>query len=70
MPDPVMGAEDFSYVLQRVTGAFAFIGGCPPELDPEDAPPNHSNRVRFDEDAMAHGVAMHAAFALDALRGD
>ncbi|MCU1687347.1 MAG: hipO [Amycolatopsis sp.] len=70
MPNPVMGAEDFSYVLQRVAGAFAFLGGCPPELDPEDAPPNHSNRVLFDEDAMAHGVALHAAFALDALRGD
>jgi hippurate hydrolase len=70
MIDPIMGAEDFSYVLQRVPGAFAFIGGCPPELDPADSPPNHSNRVVFDEDSMAHGVAMHAAFALDALRGD
>jgi amidohydrolase len=70
MLDPIMGAEDFSYVLQRVPGAFAFIGGCPAELDPADSPPNHSNRVVFDEDSMAHGVAMHAAFALDALRGD
>jgi hippurate hydrolase len=68
MADPVMGAEDFSYVLQRVPGAFAFLGGRPPEVDAADAAPNHSNRVVFDEDAMASGVAMYAAFALDALR--
>jgi len=68
MANPVMGAEDFSYLLQRVPGAFAFLGGCPPEIDLADAAPNHSNRVLFDEAAMANGVAMHAAFALDALR--
>ncbi|MFD8493824.1 M20 family metallopeptidase [Amycolatopsis sp. NPDC059657] len=68
MPYPVMGAEDFSYVLQRVPGAFAFLGGCPPDVDLADAAPNHSNRVIFDEAAMAHGVALYAAFALDALR--
>src|SRR6266702_1337433 len=35
LPDPVMGSEDFSYVLQRVPGAMGFLGGCPPGLDPE-----------------------------------
>jgi hippurate hydrolase len=65
MADPVMGAEDFSYVLQRVPGAFAFLGGATPGTE---AAPNHSNRAVFDEDAMAHGVAVYAAFALDALR--
>ncbi|EID54617.1 M20 metallopeptidase family protein [Saccharomonospora xinjiangensis] len=68
MPNPIMGAEDFSYVLQRVPGAFAFLGACPPDLDPAEAPPNHSNRVRYDEAALAHGVAMYAAYALDCLR--
>lgn len=69
MSHPIMGAEDFSYVLQRVPGAFAFLGACPPDLAPEEAPPNHSNRVRYDEDALAYGVAMYAAYALDTLRG-
>lgn len=69
MPDPIMGAEDFSYVLQQVPGAFAFIGACPPDTTPEEVAPNHSNRVRYDEAAMASGVALYAAFALDALRG-
>lgn len=68
MEHPLMGAEDFSYVLQRVPGAMAFLGACPPGVDPDDAAPNHSNRVVFDEDAMANGVAMYAAFALDVLR--
>ncbi|USX49863.1 M20 family metallopeptidase [Lentzea sp. HUAS12] len=68
MQDPLMGAEDFSYVLQRVPGALAFLGACPRGIDLEEAAPNHSNRVLFDEAAMEHGVAMYAAFALDALR--
>jgi len=68
MPDPIMGSEDFSYVLARVPGALAFVGACPPDTDPAEAPPNHSNRVVFDEDAMVAGVALYAGFALDALR--
>jgi amidohydrolase len=68
MPEPLMASEDFSYVLQRVPGAMAFLGACPPGVTPEEAPPNHSNRVHFDESAFANGVAMYAAFALDALR--
>ncbi|HEY8371148.1 MAG TPA: M20 family metallopeptidase [Pseudonocardiaceae bacterium] len=67
MPNPMMGAEDFSYVLQQVPGAMAFLGACPPDTSPDVAPANHSNRVVFDEEAMVHGVAMYAAFALDAL---
>ena len=68
MADPIMGAEDFSYVLQRVPGAMAFLGACPPDVEPDEAPPNHSNRVHFDESALPSGVALYAAFALDALR--
>jgi amidohydrolase len=64
LDDPIMGAEDFSYVLQRVPGAMAFLGACPPELDPDTAPSNHSTRVVFDEDALPVGVATYAALAL------
>ncbi|MGH3916363.1 MAG: M20 metallopeptidase family protein [Pseudonocardiaceae bacterium] len=67
MPDPMMGAEDFSYVLAKVPGAMAFLGACPPGCDPDTAPANHSNRVVFDESAMVHGVALYAGFALEAL---
>ena len=67
LPHPIMGAEDFSYVLQRVPGSMMFLGGTPPGVDPATAAPNHSNHVVFDEQAMATGIAMYAAVALDHL---
>ena len=71
VPDaPVMGAEDFSYVLQKVPGAMAHLGGRPADVDPTTAPQNHSNRVVFDEDAMTVGAALHAAVALRYLGAD
>ncbi len=66
---PIMGAEDFSYVLQQVPGAMAFLGGTPPGLDPATGPQNHSNLVVFDEPAMAVGVALYAAVAIRHLSG-
>jgi len=65
--DPVMGAEDFSYILQEVPGAMAFLGGRPASEDPATAPANHSNKVVFDEPAMAVGVATYVAVALRSL---
>jgi amidohydrolase len=70
MANPVMGAEDWSYVLQQVPGAMAFLGACPVDLDPRTAPPNHSNRVTFDEDAMATGIATYAAVAMKHLNAE
>ncbi len=61
---PIMGAEDFSYVLQRVPGAMFFVGARPPEEDPATAPQNHSNRVVHHEPAMAVGAAVYAAVGL------
>lgn len=64
LPEPFMGAEDFSYILQRVPGTMAFLGARPPGIPPEQAPDVHSNRVVFDEAALATGAALHAAAAL------
>jgi amidohydrolase len=61
---PIMGAEDFSYLIERVPGMMAFIGARPASDDPETAPQNHSNLVIFDEEPMALGVALYAAAAL------
>ncbi|MCZ2807538.1 M20 family metallopeptidase [Modestobacter sp. VKM Ac-2983] len=69
MAAPLMGAEDFSYVLEQVPGAMAFLGACPPDLDPATAPGNHSDLVVFDEDALPAGVAMYAFMAAQALAG-
>jgi hippurate hydrolase len=67
MDSPILGSEDFAYVLNQVPGALAFLGGCPPHLDPDTAAPNHSNRVMFDEEAMVTGTAMYAAMAMNHL---
>lgn len=68
MPNPVMGAEDWSYVLQQVPGAMAFLGTRPTGVAPHDVAPNHSNRMILDEDAMAAGIATYAGVALRWLR--
>jgi len=64
MPAPIMGAEDFSYVLSEVPGAMVFLG-----VRPADGPvaPIHSNRMVLNESAMATGIALHAAVALSYL---
>jgi hippurate hydrolase len=61
MRAPIMGAEDFSYLLERVPGAMVFLGARPPDGEPA---PLHSNRMRLEESAMATGMALHAAVAL------
>ena len=63
--DPIMGAEDWSYVLERLPGAMVFLGARPPEHPLEGYPMNHSNRVVFDEAALPIGSALYAAFALN-----
>jgi len=65
LESPIMGAEDWSYVLQEVPGVMAFVGACPPGQVPGEAPGNHSNLVEFDEEAMVVGAALLAAVALD-----
>ncbi len=66
LPSGVMGAEDFSYVLNEVPGSMVFLGVAPEGMEPGEIPPNHSNFMTINEDAMANGVAMYAAMALDA----
>jgi amidohydrolase len=61
MRHPVMGSEDFSYVLQRVPGAMANLGTRP---DSGEVYPNHSNRMLLNESALVSGIAMHVAVAL------
>ena len=63
MREPMMGAEDFSYVLQEVPGALAFIGAAAEGTDPVTNPPLHNTRMTVDERVMARGVALHCALA-------
>ena len=69
-PSPVMGAEDWSMVLQRVPGAMAFLGVCPPDIaHARSAPSCHSNRMRMHDDAMVVGAALHVVMAHALLEG-
>ena len=62
-PAPVMGAEDWSYVLQRIPGCMVFLGVAPEGCNHHHAAPCHSNRMMLDEAAMANGIALYAAVA-------
>jgi amidohydrolase len=63
MEKPIMGAEDFSYVLQRVPGAMMMLGVCPDGQDWHTACPCHSNKMTLNESVLARGVAAHCAVA-------
>ncbi|MGH7017576.1 MAG: M20 metallopeptidase family protein [Caulobacteraceae bacterium] len=69
VPAPLMGAEDFSYVLQKVPGCMAMLGVSPEGEDYRTCCGLHSNRMVLDEQAMARGIAMHCGFAEAALGG-
>ena len=70
MQHPMMGAEDFSYILQRAPGAMAFLGAAPEGGDFRTCCALHSNKMVLDESVMARGIAMHCAMAEAMLSGD
>jgi amidohydrolase len=61
---PLAGAEDFSYVLGAVPGAFLMLGACPPSADPATAPFNHAADAVFDDSVLPDGAALLAELAL------
>jgi hippurate hydrolase len=61
LPTPIMGAEDFAYVLGRTPGAMMLLGVRPPGV--ADPAPCHSSRMMLDEEAMAVGSAVLTAVA-------
>lgn len=65
---PVTGAEDFSYVLEQVPGAYVTLGATLVGVEPAGAPYNHSGQARFADEALPQGAALLAALALDRLR--
>ena len=62
MRSPFMGAEDFSYVLERIPGAMAFLG-----CKVGDGGPLHSDLMKIDESVLETGTAVHVAVALELL---
>ncbi len=64
MPEPELGSEDMSFVLDQVPGAYLNLSACPPGVDPDSAPDNHSARAAFDDSVVADGAAFLAEVAL------
>jgi amidohydrolase len=64
LPNPVPGAEDFSYVLDEVPGAFVMLGASMPDVDPVTAPFNHAAEAVFDDAVIPDGTALYAELAL------
>jgi amidohydrolase len=65
--EPVMAAEDFSFVLERVPGAMLSLGVRAPEW--QEPRPVHTPRFDVDESALPVGVACMASVAMEFLAG-
>ena len=65
LPAPIMGAEDFSYLLGKVPGAMFFLGVAPQGEDWTQCCAIHSPRMHVDESALPKGTAMLAGCALE-----
>jgi amidohydrolase len=61
--DPITGAEDFSYFARNVPGLYVFVGGMPPDMDPDEAPSHHTPGFFIDESGMKYGVRAYANVA-------
>jgi amidohydrolase len=60
LPNPSMTAEDFAFYLEKVPGAFIWLGLG------EDISGLHTSRFAFDEEVLSRGSALLAALALGA----
>ncbi len=65
---PIMGAEDFAYVLEKMPGAMFFLGAAHEGDDWRSCCGLHSNRMVLDDSVMARGAAFHASVAERFLR--
>ncbi|RJY09509.1 M20 metallopeptidase family protein [Aurantiacibacter aquimixticola] len=59
-PAPTMGAEDFSYVLEKVPGAMFFLGVAAEGVHWQGCCGLHSSRMVVDESVMPKGAAFLA----------
>src|SRR5690606_14880466 len=60
---PIMGAEDFSYVLEKVPGAMCFLGVAEDGADWRSCCAIHSSRMMVDETVLPRGAAFLASCA-------
>jgi len=60
---PIMGAEDFSYVLEKVPGMMAFLGVAQSGSDWRQCCSIHSSHMMVDETVLPRGTAFLAGCA-------
>merc|ERR1711871_1535662 len=63
MPQKTMGAEDFSYFLENVPGAFIFVGAALPG----EVRPHHKSVFDFDEEALTISASLLVQIVRDLL---
>lgn len=68
LPQPLMGSEDFSRVLQAVPGTLFGLMATPAGVDPASAW-NHSPQVQFDDGVLADESVALATLAVSKLAG-
>jgi len=68
LPGSRLGCEDFGYYLEKVPGAFWFLGVGNPDKDTQH--PWHSPLFNLDEDGLVNGVALQAALAFQYLENN
>ena len=61
--NPAMGGEDFAFFLEKIPGAFIWLGVG------EDVSYLHTPTFAFDEEILPHGAALLTALALESLSG-
>lgn len=59
MPQPIMGSEDFSYMLEKRPGCYFFVGTARTDNDP----PLHHPRYDFNDDILPVGTAFWVELA-------
>ena len=67
LPAPIMGAEDFAYVLDKAPGAMVFLGVAHEGDDWAQCCGIHSTRMMLDEAVMPRGAALLAGLASEFL---
>lgn len=65
---PLMGSEDFSFVLDEVPGCYIMLGARPDAVPEAGAPYPHSPRVVFDDSVLADQATLLALLAVRRLR--
>jgi hippurate hydrolase len=63
LPNPAMGGEDFAFFLEKIPGAFIWLGVG------EDVSYLHTPTFAFDEEILPHGAALLTALAYASLSG-